>query len=144
MGGNFLQAFQQDVLERSFGKYSTVELTASTLWLHLYATTLNDAATPATTGRCPGANYTPLNVVNTTAQWTSPTAATTSVTQNKAVLTYTTNASTGWGTVNSIMISSSSGTGGVGYAWGDLSTAQTIASGNTVRLSTGTVVIGLS
>ncbi len=144
MAGNFLQAFQQDVLERAFGKYSTVELTASTLWLHLYATTLNDAATPATTGRCPGANYNPLNVVNTTAQWTAPTAATTSKTQNKATLTFTTSASTGWGTVKSLMVTSSSGTGGVGYAWGDLSTAQTIASGNTVRLSTGTVVVGLS
>ena len=148
MAGNFLQAFQIDVLEQAFGQYSTGNLTASTLWLHLYNTTLNDASTPATTGRvgttAAADNYAPLNVVNTTAQWTAPTAATTSVSQNKAVLTFTTDASTGWGTVKSVMITSSSGTGGVGYTWSDLSTDQTVASGNMVRLSTGTVVIGLS
>ena len=146
--GDFLQAFQQDVLERAFGKYSTAELTASTMWFHLYNTTLTDASTPATTGRLNNStqadNYAPVNVANTTSLWTSPTAATTSVTQNKVEISFTTSASTGWGTVKSVMITSSSGTGGVGYAWGTFSTAQVIASGNTVKFSTGALTIGLS
>ena len=141
MAGDFLQSFQIDVLELAFGQYSTGNITASTLWVHLYNTTLNDAATPATTGRvgttAAADNYTPTNVANTTVNWAAPTAATTSVTINKTEIGFTTAATTGWGTVQSVMITSSSGTGGVGYAWADLSTAQVIASGNVVKISTG-------
>ena len=148
MAGDFLQAFQQDVLERTFGRYSTAQLSATTMWFHLYNTVLTDAATPATTGRvgttAAADNYTPTNLANTTLLWTTPTAATTSVTQNKLEISFTTSASTGWGTVQSVMITSSSGTGGVGYAWGSFTTAQVVASGNTVKFSTGAITIGLS
>lgn len=135
MAGNLSRAFQQDVLEAVFGKYST--LAPSTMWIHLYNTTLSDASTPATTGRCAGSNYDPVKVSNTTANWTQATSADPSVTQNKTELTFTTSASTGWGTLNAALVSSSSGTGGFAYAWGDLSTSQTVASGNTVKFSTG-------
>ena len=143
MAGDFLQAFQIDILERAFGKYSTADVTASTLWVHLYATTLNDAATPATTGRCPGANYTPTNVPNTTTNWALPTSATTSVSINKTDISFTTSASTGWGTIKSVMVTSSSGTGGVGYTWSDLNADQTVSLGNTVTISTGALTFGL-
>ena len=143
MAGDFLQAFQIDILERAFGKYSTADVTASTLWVHLYATTLNDAATPATTGRCPGQNYTPTNVPNTTTNWALPTSATTSVSINKTEISFTTSASTGWGTIKSVMVTSSSGTGGVGYTWSDLGADQTVSLGNTVTISTGALTFGL-
>ena len=147
MAGDFLQAFQIDILERAFGKYSTADLTASTLWVHLYNTTLNDSATPATTGRvgstAAGDNYTPTNVPNTTLNWALPTSATTSVSINKTEISFTTSASTGWGTIKSVMVTSSSGTGGVGYTWSDLGADQTVAPGNTVTISTGALTFGL-
>jgi len=142
MAGNLSQAFQQDVLESVFGKYST--LAPSTMWVHLYNTTLSDASTPATTGRCAGSNYDPVKVANTTANWVTATAADPSVTSNKTEISFTTSASTGWGTIQSALISSSSGTGGFAYAWGDLSTSQTVASGNVVKFSTGALQITLT
>lgn len=118
------------------------------MWFHLYNTTLSDASTPATTGRLDNSteadNYTPVNLANTTSNWTSATLAGPSVTQNKVEISFTTSASTGWGTVKSVMITSSSGTGGVGYVWGDLSTDQTVASGNTVKFSTGAASVSLT
>ncbi len=134
MAGDLSRAFQQDVLEAVFGKYST--LAPSTMWVHLYNSTLSDASTPATTGRCAGSNYDPVKIANTTGSWTQATAAGPSVTQNKSTLTFTTSASTGWGTINAALVSSSSGTGGFAYLWGDLSTAAVVASGNTVQFST--------
>ena len=142
MAGNFSQAFQQDVLQAVFGKYTT--LAPSTMWVHLYNTTLNDTNTPATTGRCAGANYDPVKISNTTGNWTSATAAGPSVTQNKAEVVFTTSASTGWGQIKSAQVASSSGTGGLSYAWGDLSTAQTVASGNVVKFSTGALSFTLT
>lgn len=145
MAGSKTNAFSANVMDDFFG-YSTAILTDSSgFWFHLYNTTLNDAATPATTGRVGSTaaadNYAPVLIAKTTAQWTAPTTANPSVTQNKAVITFTTSASTGWGTVKSVLVTSSSGTGGIAYWWGDLSTDQTISSGNTVRFSTGTIVI---
>ena len=143
MSGDLSRAWQQDILQQAFGRYSTGNLTASTLWIHLYASTLNDASTPASTGRCTGANYAPLNVGNTTGNWTSATAASPSVTENVSALTFTTSASTGWGTLRSVLVSSSSGSGGTAYLWGDLSTAQTVASGNEVKFTAGAFSVSL-
>lgn len=144
MAGSKTNAFSADIMGDLFG-YSTAILTDSSgFWIHLYHTTLNSAVTPATTGRCPGANYDPINVAKTTVQWNNPTTADPSVTSNKLELTFTTSASTGWandGTLKSILITSSSGTGSVAYWWGDLSTAQTVSSGNTVKFSTAALQI---
>jgi hypothetical protein len=143
MAGDFSRAWQQDVMEELFGGYST-NVAPSTYWFHLYATTLNDAATPATTGRCPGAAYDPVNKPNTTDTFSAPTAADPSLTQNKVEIVYTTNAGSDWGTVSSLLITTSSGTGGTAVGWADLSTDQTISSGNTVKFSTGALTISLT
>lgn len=147
MAGDFSRAWQQDVMEELFGQYST-NVSPSTYWFHLYNTTLNDAATPATTGRvgttAAADNYNPVNKPNTTAQWVAPTAADPSVTSNKTEIVFTTSASTGWGTVQSVLITTSSGTGGTAVGWADLSTSQVISSGNTVKFSTGALTVSLT
>jgi hypothetical protein len=111
------------------------------MWFHLYNTTLTDAATPATTGRCAGTGYNPVNKVNSTATWTNPTTASPSATENKVEISYTTSAGASWGTIKAVLITSSSGTGGVGYYWGDISPTQTVSSGNIVKFSTGALDI---
>lgn len=147
MAGNFTQEHQREVMRYRFGGYSTL-VAESTMWVHLYNTTLTDAATPATTGRvgttAAADNYNPVSVPNTTSSWVDPTLATPAATENKLVLTFTTNATTGWGTIKAFLVTSSSGTGGTSIAWGDLSTQQTVASGNTVRFSTGAIDITLT
>lgn len=136
MAGNFSRVTQQDILEYYFGGYSTA-VSASTYWFHLYNTTLNDANTPATTGRCAGSNYNPKNLANTTVNFSAPTAADPSAAENKVELVFTTSASTGWGTLKALQVATSSGTGGRSIAWADLSTDQVVLLGNTVKLSTG-------
>jgi hypothetical protein len=140
MAGNKLQSFKADVLERIV-RGSTADLTATTMWIHLYNTTLNDADTPASTGRCAGTGYNPANVTNSTDTWTNPSTASPSATENKIEISYTTSAGSGWGTIQAIMITSSSGTGGVGYYWGDVSPTQAISTGNIVKFSTGAIDI---
>ncbi len=111
------------------------------MWIHLYATTLNSAATPATTGRCPGTGYTPVLVASSSNQWNAPTTADPAVTSNTSAISFTTNAAADWGTIKAVAISSSSGTGGLNYWYGDLTANQTISSGNTVKFSTAALVI---
>lgn len=145
MAGGWTDDFNQDVMQTvvdATGAPAT--LTDSTWFAHLYHTTLNSAATPATTGRCPGGNYTPVKFTNSTATWTAPSASSASSVQNKVTLTFTTDASTGWaddGALKSFLLTSSSGTGGTAYYWADLDSQQTVSAGNTVRFSTGSIVL---
>ena len=147
MAGNKSQVFKADILGLIVGKTTGVASLASTMWFHLYNTTLTDAATPATTGRvgttAAADNYNPVNKVRTTATWTNPTTASPSATENKVEIVFAsgTGASTGWGTVKAVMITSSSGTGGVAYYWADVSPNQVVAEGNLVKFSTGALDI---
>lgn len=136
--GDLSHGLQVQIMKNLFG-YSTADLVASTAWFHLYNTTLNSAATPATTGRCAGTGYTPTNVALSTAQWTNPTTAAPSAVDNKNVVTWTTAAGAGWGTIKSVLVTSSSGTGGVAYWWDTPSSSswQTVTTGNAVTASVG-------
>ena len=139
------QAFQQDVLQTIVDATGApAPLARSTWWFHLYNTTLADGNTPATTGRCAGTGYTPKKAAGSTGFWTGPTLASPSATENKTVITYTTNAGASWGTIKAVQIASSSGTGGVSYWWADVSPTQAVSSGNTVRWSTGSLDLTLT
>ena len=143
MAGGLTREFQQDIMEVIVRKTTGLAM-PSTVWLHLYNTTLNDLATSATTGRCAGTGYTPKKVTNSTATWVAPTAASPSATENKVAVTYTTNAGSGWGTIKAKLIASSSGTGGRAFWWMDVTPNQAVSTGNTVQISTGAVDLTLT
>ncbi len=142
MAGSKSNYLENLVINTVIGK--STDLTAatpSTLWIALMNSTVNDAWAPTDTGECPGANYARYKFTNSTASnWTK---ATTGLVQNKATFTFTTSASTGWGTLNSFAIVDTSSTGsGNAWYWGDLTSPVAVSAGNVVRFSTGTLRIG--
>jgi hypothetical protein len=129
--------------------YSTAPLISPSatggVWIKLYNTTLSSSDTPATTGEvgttAAADDYTPQWVASSSNQWEVPTTADPAVTKNTSEIVFTASATTGWGLVKSVMIASSSAVGGIMFWWGDLSTEQTISSGNTVKFSTAALQI---
>ena len=147
MAGSKSDYLENLVVNTIIGK--STDLTAaipSTLFIALLNTTANDAWQPTDTGEVPlnltptTAAYTRYKFTNSTANWTK---ATTGAVQNKVTFTFTTSASTGWGTVQSFAIvdTSSTSSGNTIY-WGDLTSPVAISNGNVVRFSTGTIIIG--
>lgn len=140
MAGSKANYLENSVLNYWLGK-SFTSTAPATVYIRLYNSTLNDTVTALTDGLEGGtaANYNDVAVTNSSANWTN---ATVGSKQNKTVLTFTTSASTGWGTVNSFAILDTNSTSaGNALYWGDLTTPQAIAAGNTVRFSTGAIVI---
>jgi hypothetical protein len=113
----------------------------ATVYVRLHNSTVNDSITAATDQLAgTAANYAQVAVTNSSASWTNSTAGGSKT--NKITITFTTAASTGWGTVNAFSISAtnSTTTGDIIY-WGDLTSPQAISAGNVVRFSTGAIVI---
>jgi len=148
MAGNKSDYLEQIIIGSVIGKSTQVNAASvpSTLYLALLNTTANDAWTPLSTGEVGDGittNYVRLKVVNSTS--TAWTVATGGIVQNKITFTFTTTtgASTGWGTVQSmVVVTSNSTTTGDSLYWGDLTAPVAVAEGNVVRFSTGTVQIG--
>lgn len=142
MAGSKSDWLEVAVGDHLLGKSSTNLSTAavgSTVWVALWNSTINDTWTTTSTGECAGSTYARINVVNSSANWTNSTAGSK---QNKTAVTFTTAAGADWGTIQSFSISDSSSTSaGNIYYWGDLTVNQTIASGNTVRFSTGAIIV---
>ncbi len=145
MAGDFSRGWQQDILEATFGRYQALTAINTTeQWFHLFTTTLNDSHGASQAGRCTGGDYDSVLVANTSGNWTQATAADPSVTQNITEISFTTDASTGWTTLQAVMVTSSSDNGGIAYLWADLSTDQTVAAGNVVKFSTGAFTVSLT
>ena len=148
MAGDFSRGWQQDILQFAFGRQSAGPATINTTeqWFHLFTTTLNDSHAASQAGRCTGGNYDSVLLANTSSNWTDATAADPSVTQNITEISFTpsSGASTGWTTLQAVMVTSSSETGGIAYLWADLSTDQTVSVGNTVKFSTGAFTVSLT
>ena len=146
MAGSKSDFLENLVINTVLGK-STTLVTASTLYLVLTNTTINDSWLVSDPGEVPLAltpttsKYSRLKFTNSTAaNWTK---ATTGQVQNKAVFSFTTNASTGWGTVQAFaIVDTTSTSAGNVYYWGDLTSPVTISPGNVVRFSTGTLKVG--
>lgn len=138
MAGSKSNAHETKVLNYWLGKSFTSTAPAN-VFIRLYNSTVNDAITNAT-DQCAGANYGDITVANSSANWTNSTAGGSKT--NKTTITFTTNASTGWGTLKAmaISVSSSTTTGDIIY-WADLTVQQAVSAGNTVRFSTGAIVI---
>ena len=149
MAGNKSDYLENLVINTVIGASTTINVAAvpSTLWVALLNTTANDAWLPTDTGEVrkdttpSTAAYGRYKFTNSTAgNWTKATVGTV---QNKATFTFTTSASTGWGTIQSaVIVTTSSTTAGESLYWGDLSSPVTVSAGNVVRFSTGTLVIG--
>ena len=142
MAGSKSNYLENLVINTIIGKSTDLTATVpSTMWIALLNTTANDSWVPTATGECAGANYARYKFTNSTSSnWTKATVGTV---QNKATFTFTTSASTGWGTVQAFAIVDTSSTGsGNTYYWGDLTSPVTISAGNVVRFSTGTLIIG--
>lgn len=142
MAGSKSNWYEDAVLDHILGKSSTALSTgavAATVYVSLWNSTMTDVWTSTSTGECAGSTYAREAVTNSSASWTNSTAGSK---QNKVVVEFTTAAGSDWGTIKSFAIhdSNSTATGNI-YYWGDLTADQTIASGNTVRFSTGAIVV---
>lgn len=142
MAGGLTAAGQAIILRNIINSTSPGTMPSTELFIHLYNSTLTDAVTLATTGRCAGANYAPVSISNTTALWTNPGSTSPATVTNGQTIVLTTAASTGWGTIKAFTIASSSSTGsGTIYWWGDITPNQTISEGNAVQFSTGSLAL---
>lgn len=141
MAGSKSDWLENVVLDSILGKSSTELSTgtvAATVYVALYNSTVNDTVT-SLTDECAGSTYAREAVTNSSASWTNSTGGSK---QNKVVVEFTTAAGSDWGTVQSFAIHDGNSTSaGNVYYWGDLTANQTIASGNTVRFSTGAIVV---
>lgn len=143
MAGSKSNAFESNVLNYWLGKSFTSTAPAN-VFVRLYNSTLTDAVTGATdrVGTTAAAdNYADVSVTNSSASWTNSTSGGTKT--NKVTITFTTSASTGWGTVRSFALltsNSTTSTTNVMY-WGDLTVSQAVSAGNVVRFTTGAIVV---
>jgi hypothetical protein len=140
MAGSKSNDHESKVLNYWLGK-SFTSTAPATVYVRLHNSTVNDSITAATDQLAgTAANYAQVAVTNSSASWTNSTAGGSKT--NKITITFTTAASTGWGTVNAFSISAtnSTTTGDIIY-WGDLTSPQAISAGNVVRFSTGAIVI---
>lgn len=143
MAGSKSNAHETKVLNYWLGKSFTSTASAN-VFLRLYNSTVNDTVTGATDQVGTGThNYTQLSVTNSSANWTNSTSGGSKT--NKTTLTFTpsSGASTGWGTIKSMSIATSNSTTATDNIiyWADLTVNQTVSQGNTVRFSTGAIVI---
>lgn len=142
MAGSKSNYLENLVINTVIGKSTDLTSTVpSTMYIALLNTTANDSWQPSDTGECQGADYSRYKFTNSTASnWTK---ATTGLVENKATFTFTTSASTGWGTINAFaIVDTSSTSSGNAYYWGDLTSPVTVSAGNVVRFSTGALRIG--
>jgi len=111
----------------------------STLFVALLNTTAIDGWTPLSTGECAGSNYSRANVANSSSNFTNSTAGSKT---NKTAITFTTDASTGWGTIKAIAICDTSSTTTGNCLWVDDLTANvSVTTGDVVEATTGSLTI---
>jgi hypothetical protein len=141
MAGSKSDWYEDIVLDHTLGRSTTALSTGlrASVYVSLWNSTINDTWTSTSTGECAGSTYFRELVTNSSANWTNSTAGSK---QNKTVIEFTTAAGSDWGTVKAFGIhdTTSTSAGNMIY-WGDLTVTQVIASGNTVRFSTGAIII---
>lgn len=139
MAGSKSNAHETTVLNYYIGK-SVTSTASANIFVRLFNSTVNDAITGAT-DHCAGANYADVSVGNSSANWTNSTAGGSKT--NKTTITFTTSASTGWGTIQSFALLTSNSTTAADNVlyWGDLTVDQAVSAGNVVSFTTGAIVI---
>lgn len=135
MAGGKTNYFENLMLDYYIGK-ANASTAPATLYMALFTSTLDDGLTSTYPGECTGGNYARAAITNSSNFWSNSTDGTK---HNLSTITFTTNASTGWGTIKSGAIADAA-TGGNFLYWGDIP-PQVVVPGNVVQFSTGTVVI---
>lgn len=136
MAGNMSNYLENSVLNYWLGK-SFTSTAPATVYVALWASTLNDSFDATSTGECAGSTYARIAVTNSSNNFTNATAG---AKTNKTTIEFTTAAGSDWGTVNAVAVldSNSTSSGNILF-WADLDTPQAIASGNVVQFSTGSL-----
>ena len=134
MAGSKSNYLENSHLDYWLGK-SFTSTAPATVYVALWASTLNDSFDATSTGECAGSTYARVAVTNSSDNWTNASGG---AKENKTVIQFTTSAGSDWGTVVAFAIldSNSTTTGNILY-WGDLDSNQAISSGNVVQFSTG-------
>lgn len=148
MANNKSDFLENLVINTIIGQSTVINAAAvpSTLYIALLNTTINDTWNVTDTGEVGTTgtnNYSRFQIVNTTS--TAWTKATTGTVTNKATIlfTTTTGASTAWGEIKAAaIVTTNSTTTGESLYWGNLTAPVIVAEGNTVRFSTGTLIVG--
>ena len=141
MAGSKSDWLENAILDHILGKSVTLLSTGNygTVHVGLWNSTMNDTFTGASTGEVASTDYARVAVTNSSNSWTNSTAGSKT---NKIEISFTTAASSGWGTIKSAAICSSSGSSGHIFYYGDLTANQVVSTGNTVKFTTGSLVIG--
>jgi hypothetical protein len=144
MAGSKSNWLEVQVLDHLLGR-ATTELSTgahANLYVGLWETTaavqLSDTSVGNSSGECGGSTYARVAVANSSANWENSTAG---AKQNKTVIEFTTAAGSDWGQVGQFAILSSGASSGNILYWGDLTSDQTISSGNVVQFSAGAIDI---
>lgn len=109
----------------------------TTVWIGLWAaSSLSAGSTGSTAGEASGGSYARASVTCNTTNFPSASGGSIS---NGTAITFTTPTGT-WGTVGQVAICDASTAGNILY-WGDLSSPQTINSGNSVSFAIGALTV---
>ena len=129
--------FSNKILDHIFG--STSYSQAATVYIGLWAaSSLSATSTGSTAGEVSGGAYARVAVTNNTTNWT-PTNSSSQQKQNGTAINFPT-PTANWGTVGQVAILDAASAGNILY-WGDLSSSQTINSGNTVSFAVNALTI---
>lgn len=140
MAGSKSNYLESAVLNYWLGK-SFTSTAPSTVYVALWeSSNIDDTYTTTSTGECAGSTYARVAVTNSSANWTNSTSGGSKT--NKTEIQFTASAGSDWGTVRAFAIcnSNSTATGQILY-WADLTSNQTISSGNVVKFSTGSITL---
>jgi hypothetical protein len=148
MAGQLTNLAERKVLDVLFGGTALTAFTPMFLGLTTDAAGVTNAKNGGTFTEVSGGSYARLSIANTiaTGTWAAATgtaaALATKAMGATAVWTFVTPTGS-WGTVNGFFIADAVTAGNIWY-YDDLTTPQTISSGNTVSFANGTVTITLT
>lgn len=139
MPGSKSDYLERAILDHVLGATSLTKPT--TVYIALSTAAYTDAATGAAmTEVGTGVGYTRLAVTNDATNWPAATGSSPASKSNGAAFTF--GAATGsWGTITSFYICDGSGTGANVLYGADLTTARSVASGDTASFAAGAITI---
>jgi hypothetical protein len=143
MAGSKSDWLENAILDHVLGRSSTDLSTGknATLYVALWASTIQETFTTTSTGECAGSTYARVAITNSSTTFTN---ASNGAKTNKIVIEMTTAAGSDWGSVKGFAICDSNTTapgGHILYYSTITSGPKTINTGDTVQFSTGAIDI---